>query len=540
MNPVRTVSSPVSVAERRWVVYAALAGMLITTVPYWVGFASAGEAWEFTGFVFAVEDGNSYIAKMRLGAQGHWLFRTPYTAAGQRGVLAFLPYLLLGKLTSPPAQHEQLVVLFHLFRILAGVMAVRATYDFLAAFVQSVALRRLGTLCACFGGGLGWLLVLLGQGGWLGSLPLDFYSPETFGFLSLYGFPHLAVARALLLWGLLAYLDDTPAAGARAGLLWLMMGFFQPLTILVAWAAVGAHLVGYGLTLAVRRARSEIPVWREFLRRATIAGLVCSPFVVYSGLILRGDPFFRQWTAQNLILSPHPLHYLAAYGVMIPFAVAGALRLAKREPARGWLPLAWAVMLPALAYAPFNLQRRLPEGIWVAILALAMSAWDQAPTSWRKSVYFAAALLFPTTAFLLFGGLTNAANPARPGFRLAEEVAAFEYLDRETRPGFVILAAYETGNALPAWAPVRVVIGHGPESVGLADLRPRVEAFFRPETADESRLRFLAEFGVAYVFWGPAERALGGWEPRQAGYLQEVYTQGNYAIFRVDPAALSP
>jgi hypothetical protein len=92
-----------------------------------LAFQTQGEAWRFTGFVFAVEDGNSYIAKMLLGANGAWLFRTPYTADPQRGVLAFLPYLLLGKLAAGEGIHEQLVALFHLFRILAIPAAVLAT-----------------------------------------------------------------------------------------------------------------------------------------------------------------------------------------------------------------------------------------------------------------------------------------------------------------------------------------------------------------------------------------------------------------------------
>jgi len=81
--------------------------MGVTMLPYLLGYASQGDAWRFTGFVFGVEDGNSYIAKMLSGSAGAWLFRTPYTPEAQRGVLAFLPYILLGKLASPPGLHEQ-------------------------------------------------------------------------------------------------------------------------------------------------------------------------------------------------------------------------------------------------------------------------------------------------------------------------------------------------------------------------------------------------------------------------------------------------
>ena len=197
-------------------VFAALV-MLVTTLPYLLGYFTQGQTERFTGFVFGVEDGNSYIAKMVSGSYGDWLFRTPYTAYPQAGLFIYLPYLLLGKLAAPPGLHEQLVSLYHLFRFFAGMLAILASYDFLAYFIREIRLRRFGVALTCLGGGLGWLLVVLGRSNWLGSLPLDFYSPEAFGFLGLYGLPHIALARALLLWALLAYLKLVETRSQAAG-----------------------------------------------------------------------------------------------------------------------------------------------------------------------------------------------------------------------------------------------------------------------------------------------------------------------------------
>jgi uncharacterized membrane protein len=112
-------------------------------------------------------------------------------------------------------------------------------------------------------------------------------------------------------------------------------------------------------------------------------------------------------------------------------------------------------------------------------------------------------------------------------------VRAFEWLADNAEPGAVALAAYPTGNALPAWAPLRVAAGLGPESVGLADLLPQVSAFYSLGTEPAWRRERLREWGVQYVFWGPAERALGGWNPAQAAELEPVYMQGETTIFAV-------
>ena len=139
-------------AELKWVLVFSTVVMLITSVPYLIGFQQQGSLGAFTGFVYGIDDGNSYIAKMNSGANGAWLFQTPYTTFPQEGILAFLPYILLGKLASAPGLHEQLVVLFHLFRIAAGFLAILSTYNFISAFITDIRLRKLGTILAILGG----------------------------------------------------------------------------------------------------------------------------------------------------------------------------------------------------------------------------------------------------------------------------------------------------------------------------------------------------------------------------------------------------
>jgi uncharacterized membrane protein len=136
---------------------------------------------------------------------------------------------------------------------------------------------------------------------------------------------------------------------------------------------------------------------------------------------------------------------------------------------------------------------------------------------------------------LLAGGWLTVLRPALPVFRPAAEVAAFQFLQEHARPGDVVLSAYESGNPLPAWAPVRVVIGHGPESADLSRLRPLVTAFFDAQTPDTTRLDLLRKENVDYVFYGPSERSLGDWDPTQAGFLQPVYRNPLYQVFQVLP-----
>ena len=185
-------------------------------------------------------------------------------------------------------------------------------------------------------------------------------------------------------------------------------------------------------------------------------------------------------------------------------------------------------------YAPYNLQRRLAEGVWVALVVLALKALDDLPEEKRGRWPWVWALTFPSTLILLVGGIMAIRVPSQPLFRPTAEIAAFQYLAQNAETDAVVLASRETGNPLPAWAPLQVVVGHGPETIHAEELLPRVEAFYQPGTPSEERLALLSEYHVDYVFYGPAERDLGNWNPSQAEYLTPVYQTDGYTIFATE------
>jgi len=537
--------------------------MALTSLPYLLAFFSQGDGWVFTGFLFGIEDGNSYIAKMLDGSQGAWLFRSPYTAYPQRGLLAFLPYILLGKLAAPPGTHEQLVSLFHMFRFLAGYLEIIAVYLFVSQFITSPRLRRVALILATLGGGLGWLVILLSQQPLYGSIPLEYYSPESFGFLSLYGLPHLSLGRAALLFGLRAYLRGLEADNIynrhvlQSGLWGILAIIAQPLTGIIFGLVIFLHWFMTCISFARRHSEATINAWPAAVRTTLYTGLLMSitaPLLAYYFLSFIQDPFLKAWTGQNRILSPHPIHYVIAYGWLLPLVILGGRILIREVPGRAWLPTTWLLVFPILAYAPFNLQRRLPEGIWVAISVLAVKWFDRsevllildsnhnplvqslpAPYLRLQAVlpWVVVFLSLPSSLILLLGGFNVAIQPGLPAFHPVDEVSAFQALSEHVASDDVVLTSYQTGNALPAWAGVRVLVGHGPESIYLDGLLPRVASFYSGNVSDDYRREFLDEFSVRFVFWGPNERFERAWDPIRAGYLNLIYDSGEYQIFEV-------
>jgi hypothetical protein len=388
-----------------------------------------------------------------------------------------------------------------------------------------------------FGSGLGWLLAALGQPNWLNSRSLDFILPEGFTFLVLYGFPHIALARSLLLWGILFLLrawgihpktrDLHLKWMAWAGFSWLLMGLVVPFYVAVAWAVMGIAW----LTLGLRR--KEI-LWREGLV-AGLAVAISAPIMAYSAWVFTSDPVYATWAAQNLVLSPHPLHYLAAYGVLVvlaTFAVRGAWRSEKPV----WLPLAWVAIVPMLVYLPFNLQRRLVEGMQVPLsLLAALGVLKFNPRGGRLLVVATVLLIGLSLTNVLLVGYNFWLLPGRPNpiYRDAGEVDALDWLNGQVDPDDVVLAAYETGNYLPTRVGARAFVGHGPESVNAREKRVLVGHFFDSATDDAWREHRLEKYGVDYVFFGVAERALGDFDPHGVDYLERVYETDGYTLFEV-------
>ncbi len=266
--------------------------------------------------------------------------------------------------------------------------------------------------------------------------------------------------------------------------------------------------------------------------------VISSPIVVYTAYASLTDPFLQAWTSQNILPSPHPLHYLVAYGLFLPFGVVAAAHWLRTQPKLGLFLVGWILIFPFLAYAPVSVQRRLPEGIYLVWIALALGYFEIAPSVAKDRQRRLFALAAPATLIIFLAGCLVGLNPQFPVYLPAREVSAFDYLGENAAPGSVVLAAYDTANALPAWANVRVIVGHGPESISKPDLLQKVSHFYQENSPDADRKAILKEYNVLYVFWGPFERRLGQWNPGQAGYLKEVYNQDLYSIYRVDVEAI--
>jgi len=500
--------------EWRWAARIGLAVVLVSWLPYIVGWAAAPPSGRFAGLVYNPLDGHTYIAKMRLGLEGSWLLRLTYTPEPQEGAPIYLFYLLLGHLarwTGLP-----LLAVYHGARTAGGLALLFGLYRLAAYLTDEVRKRRLLFLLAALGAGLGWLAAPLGR-----ETP-DLWVAEAFPFVALLTNAHFPTALALMVWASLWGLE----AGRRrvAG-----VGFVSGTVVLGALQPFGLPPLFGGLAgmMAVRTMRRRAIPWRS-LGWAALAALCSFPYPLYVLHVLGGDPVFSSWQTQNVTPSPSLCNWLLAFGLMGPLALVGAVYAARRRRGADGLLVGWMLATAVGLSLPLNLARRLSLGLGIGVGLLAGLGWGWLARRLRgrvsgllAGVVVGVSLMTPLFLLLLGAGATLAEHPLL--YLSDGEWSALTWLRDHAPHDAVVLCAPETGLFVPAWAGQRVVYGHPTETVN-ADMRRRqVERFW----AGERDGTWLAALGVDYFFYGPREQALG--DP-PAGEL--LFETGDTAIYR--------
>ena len=323
------VPSRVSSAERRWVSVASIGVLALASLPYVAGLIYATPDRIFTGLQVNPLDGLSYLAKMREGWDGSWLFHLAYTVEQGPGAFLFTYFIALGHLAR--LFNLPLIVVFHLARIVGGLALLWMAYQLIARVIDPIADRRLAWWLVALSSGLGWLATLLGR-----STSSDMTIAESNTFYSLVANAHFALAAAIMIAIFLVVLDARRIALGRVILvaaLSLTLAVIQPFAPFAIYAILGGALV------AIWRRDRIFPQVR--LVMAVIAGLVTAPLLLYMYVATQADPVLRGWSLQNQTPSPPPVDYVIGYGLLLLFAIPGLRAAWRRRSDFDILVLGW-------------------------------------------------------------------------------------------------------------------------------------------------------------------------------------------------------
>jgi hypothetical protein len=381
------------------------------------------------------------------------------------------------------------------------------------------------------------------------------YVAEGNSFLCILGYPHFAIAAALIVavFGLLL-------AGARRGQLRyavaaavvaLILGWQHAYDILILYSVPGI----YALFLTLRQRRLP-PYWTPAL---IVLGAVSVWPALYSVWLTKSDPLWEavlEQFANAGVFTPDPLHLLILIGLPLMAALATfVIRLRRREtgakddllPQDAELFVSiWFVSGFFLNYVPTDFQIHMLNswqvpvgllatwGLYRYLLPALVGRWT------RLAPVLFVLLTLPVNLYIWAWRYVELNRHDYPFYLHKDEVAALHWLDAHTDPDQVVLSSLTVGQYIPGVAGNTAFLAHWAQTVDFYTKEALVTEFFARGSSDEVRQQILRDHDLAYVFYGPAERALGEFDPSQAGYLGTTLRLPSVTLLRVRPESLNP
>ncbi len=577
------MSTVVPGKEIHWVLLWSILIVGLTCLPYLYAYLVAPDDMQFTGLLSNPIDGNSYLAKMRQGAQGSWLFHLPYTPEDHEGAFVYTYYPFLGQLSA--LFGLPLILTYHLARVANSLILLFVAYYFVSFLGLDRRPRRTAFLLIGFSSGLGWLAVPLDV------FAPDLWVPEAITFYSIFVNPHFPLAMALMLLTfifILVPLKFTAPAGPQtsarlrraqsrrsvepsggfwrgpqstpskrkirwvpvgdecgqtsegkeailAGPFSLLLGVVQPFCVVTVYSVLGGYFI-------LRLLKEKRLPWLEILR-SMVAGAATAPIIAYDYYVFTTNPAMRAWSEQNVTLSPPPWEYAITYGFVLALAVGGAVLAIKRRSKADLFLLAWVIVNGFLLYVPFSLQRRLVTGLHVPLCVLAAMALSRYVlprfSQARRTLILGAiiVLTMPSNLFVLMASMAGAAQHDPRLYLYRDEIEAMIWLEENTQPTDTVLASPEMGLFIPAWAGNRVLYGHPFETIEAEKKKALAETFYQAQTEESVRRRIIEGHHITYVFYGSREKQLSGGRLETAPFLSEAYTNPGVTIYQVGPLA---
>lgn len=550
----------VFVTARPWR-FPALVGavaLVVTAIPYLIGGIFARGGQHFMGIAADVPDTAQYFAWMRAFAHSDGLLiANPLTPEPNRAAFFNLLWFALGH--AMQIFHAQPAVIYQCFRWAAGAGFLAVLWVACGVFCTPGWERRLAWLLGVFGGGFGWVWVILKYVAHHPVPSLDIYIAEPNTMLALIGYPHLLFAASLLLGILLlcvrGYERGSWAAYGGAGILGLLLGVTHAYDLIIVYTA----LCLFGLAVMVRD--RAIP-WR-FVGGVAIVGGLSSPPALYFTYLTQHDPTWRGVLAQygNAgIVTPSPLHLVILLGPVFLVALLAVLlpdarRALWRGPTRDLLIAIWFLASFPLVYLPTSYQIKMLNGwqIPAGILAARVVVRSLAPrlrwlaTALRGrfahvpvSVLVGVALLviaIPTNLYLVAWRGDELHRAAPPYSLTTGDADALRWLGEHTANDDVVLASLTLGQYVAGYSDARPMLAHWAQTLDYYEKERIVSRFFAAATPEAERTDILQEWNVRYVVVTPEERTPEAFDPERSAHYRAVFASGGTTIYRVQSLA---
>ena len=217
--------------------------------------------------------------------------------------------------------------------------------------------------------------------------------------------------------------------------------------------------------------------------------------------------------------------------------------------------VAWFLAHFVLIYLPMNFQIHLLSGwqvvtgvlaaigLYTRVLPLLQRIFRNMPR--QRLIQVGSALLIlaviPVNLYLVAWRFIDLRRAEAPYYMPVNTITAYDYLETQVTGDDVVLSSLTVGQFVPALTGSRAFLAHWAQTLDFFGKTAMVETFFNATTDDAEREEILRDFSVDYVIYTPEEAALGTFDPSVVSYLNEVFREGDTAVYEVqlDEVALA-
>lgn len=540
-------------SEWRFVALIIIFILFLTSLPYLYAYLSTPPDKQFMGIMLDVPDHGQYFSWMRELTYAP-LAANKLTPEPNKPVFFNLLWWGLGRLGL--LLNLDYAGMFQVLRFTATILFLLLAYRLCSWFFEDKLMRRTAFLLIAFTSGFGWILIILKYLWHLQDppYPLLVYIAEGNTFLGILGYPHfIGAALYIFVFDLVLRGQVRQKLGyaVAAGLVALFFGWQHAYDLVLVYGVLGSYILLK--TLRDRR----LPLY--LLKSAIIIGLISWWPALYSVLLTSLDPLWQEVLAQFAnagVYTPYPWQLPVLLGLAFLLAVFTVL---KENPFRlrgvsdnDLFVRAWFLANFLLIYIPTDYQIHMLNGWQVPIALLATQGFFQYVLPWlerivrrrqgswssqairRSAVIVLLLLILPTNLYLVVWRFVDLKRHDYPYYLHQEEVAALAWLETNANTDDVALSSLTIGQYLPALTGLHAFLAHWAQTADFFNKSAMVESFFAADTAEAQRRDILQRYSVDYVFYGPAERSLGNFNPATSALLQQVYASPQVEIYRVE------
>lgn len=500
--------------EKTLVILISFVTLFLVFFPTFYNYLNTSKGKVFVGFnsVYDPMDVNTYLANMRQGFEGSWLWENRSTLDSGRYPL-FMFFILLGHLAR--ISHIPVSLAFHLSVFFLCLVLFFVTYKVIRFFIAGSGWMRVTCfLFSVLGGGFGWLVVH--------QKDASFPDANIFNTLHL---PHFVLDQALfftiLFLGFKAITKERKKLILIISLLGVLLAFIHPFSLFVAGVVLGL----FALEQSIEK-RKALPI------------LIVSPFelvsaavILFFGAIIFRDPMLSGWQKQQVIRSFSPLVFLFAYDFLSVYALVGIWQLLKKSDPKAKFLTIWLLAQFALLYLPVPFQRAMIKGVFLPLCVLAMYGIQKLKAP-KLFIIFVFLLSFSFNLFVFAERIIL----ARSNYFLMkeEETLAYEWLSQNA-PDCRVFSSLVSGNYLIANTSCRAFAAHRHLTPNSVKKEKLAKVFFAGGLSYEKMHKVLVKNRIDYVFFGYWERGEeGNLDLEKISFLRKVFSKGKVQIYRVE------